>query len=246
MSAQKKFGTFSGVLTPSLLTILGVIMYMRLGTVVGYSSQIFEFILIIVFAHLISVTTGLSVSSISTDKKIVYIGRLAKSKNIELLIKAFSKLKTTNVNLIIAGPDFGMLKELNKITKEHGLVDRVHFTGWISEEEKIKLLSETTIFVHPSLEDVFLLSLLEAAAIGIPCVAFDVESNSTILEDNKTGIIVKDISSEGLSQKLDLLLNDNNLYDKISKNSKLILPKKFNWELTTKILENFYYDVVKS
>jgi amino acid transporter len=70
MSAQKKFGTFSGVLTPSLLTILGVIMYMRLGTVVGYSSQIFEFILIIVFAHLISVTTGLSVSSISTDKKI--------------------------------------------------------------------------------------------------------------------------------------------------------------------------------
>ena len=96
------------------------------------------------------------------------------------------------------------------------------------------------------MEDVFLLSLLEAAAIGIPCVAFDVESNSTILEDNKTGIIVKDISSEGLSQKLDLLLNDNNLYDKISKNSKLILPKKFNWELTTKILENFYYDVVKS
>ena len=182
----------------------------------------------------------------STDKKIVYIGRLAKSKNIELLIKAFSKLKTTNVNLIIAGPDFGMLKELNKITKEHGLVDRVHFTGWISEEEKIKLLSETTIFVHPSLEDVFLLSLLEAAAIGIPCVAFDVESNSTILEDNKTGIIVKDISSEGLSQKLDLLLNDNKLYDKISKNSRLILPKKFNWELTTKILENFYYDVVKS
>ena len=70
MSTQKKFGTFSGVLTPSLLTILGVIMYMRLGTVVGYSNQIFEFILIIVFAHLISVTTGLSVSSISTDKKI--------------------------------------------------------------------------------------------------------------------------------------------------------------------------------
>ena len=67
---QKKFGTFSGVLTPSLLTILGVIMYMRLGTVVGYSNQIFEFILIIVFAHLISITTGLSVSSISTDKKI--------------------------------------------------------------------------------------------------------------------------------------------------------------------------------
>ncbi len=70
MSAQKKFGTFSGVLTPSLLTILGVIMYMRLGSVVGYSSGIFQVVLIIIFSHLISVTTGLSVSSIATDKKI--------------------------------------------------------------------------------------------------------------------------------------------------------------------------------
>lgn len=70
MATQNKFGTFSGVLTPSLLTILGVIMYMRLGSVVGNSTGIFQVILIIVFAHLISITTGLSVSSISTDKKI--------------------------------------------------------------------------------------------------------------------------------------------------------------------------------
>jgi len=70
MASQKKFGTFSGVLTPSLLTILGVIMYMRLGSVVGNSSGILQFISIIFFAHLISITTGLSVSSIATDKKI--------------------------------------------------------------------------------------------------------------------------------------------------------------------------------
>ena len=69
-SQKKKFGTFSGVLTPSLLTILGVIMYMRLGSIVGNSSGIFQVILIILFAHLISITTGLSVSSIATDKKI--------------------------------------------------------------------------------------------------------------------------------------------------------------------------------
>ena len=70
MASKKKFGTFSGVLTPSLLTILGVIMYMRLGSVVGNSSSVLQFISIIFFAHLISITTGLSVSSIATDKKI--------------------------------------------------------------------------------------------------------------------------------------------------------------------------------
>ena len=181
----------------------------------------------------------------TSRRKIVYIGRLAKSKNVELLIEAFSKLKTPDIDLIIAGPDFGMLKQLKKITKDKGLQNRVFFMGWISEKEKMKLLSETTIFVHPSLEDVFLLSLLEAGGIGIPCIAFDVGSNAEILDDNKTGIIVKDISAQGLSEKLDLLLNDNKLYEEISSNSKLLLPKKFNWELTTKTLEEFYNYILK-
>jgi amino acid transporter len=69
MSAKKKFGTFAGVFTPSILTILGVIMYMRLGWVVGHAGLIGA-ILIILVAHIISVATGLSVSSVATDKKI--------------------------------------------------------------------------------------------------------------------------------------------------------------------------------
>lgn len=69
MSKGKKFGTFEGVFTPSILTILGVIMYMRLGWVVG-NAGLFGAIAIILFAHVIAITTGLSVSSIATDKKI--------------------------------------------------------------------------------------------------------------------------------------------------------------------------------
>jgi len=65
----KKFGSFSGVFTPSILTILGVIMYLRLGWVTGVAG-LAGVIAIIVLAHIISVTTGLSVSSIATDKKI--------------------------------------------------------------------------------------------------------------------------------------------------------------------------------
>ncbi|RLD28703.1 MAG: Na-K-Cl cotransporter [Bacteroidetes bacterium] len=69
MPVQKKFGTFAGVFTPSILTILGVILYMRLGWVVGNAGLIGS-ILIIVIAHVIAVTTGLSISSVATDKKI--------------------------------------------------------------------------------------------------------------------------------------------------------------------------------
>jgi len=69
MAIKKKFGAFAGVFTPSILTILGVIMYMRLGWVVGNAGLIGT-IIIILFAHVIAISTGLSVSSVATDKKI--------------------------------------------------------------------------------------------------------------------------------------------------------------------------------
>ncbi|MCD4793452.1 MAG: hypothetical protein K8R54_09480 [Bacteroidales bacterium] len=69
MAKAKKFGAFAGVFTPSVLTILGVIMYMRLGWVVGNAGLITALV-IIVISHVISLTTGLSISSVATDKKI--------------------------------------------------------------------------------------------------------------------------------------------------------------------------------
>ncbi len=66
---RKKYGAFGGVFTPSILTILGVIMYLRLGWVTGVAG-LWGVIAIIVLAHIISITTGLSISSIATDKKI--------------------------------------------------------------------------------------------------------------------------------------------------------------------------------
>ena len=69
MASKKKFGAFAGVFTPSILTILGVIMYMRMGWVVGNAGLIGT-ILIILIAHVIAVSTGLSVSSVATNKKI--------------------------------------------------------------------------------------------------------------------------------------------------------------------------------
>src|SRR3989304_9158174 len=64
-----KFGTFSGVFTPSILTILGVIMYLRLPWIVGQAGLLTSLAIINV-AHIISISTGLSVSSIATDKRV--------------------------------------------------------------------------------------------------------------------------------------------------------------------------------
>ena len=69
MAKAKKFGALSGVFTPSILTILGVIMYLRLPWIVGQAG-LWATVGIILVAHIISFTTALSVSSIATDKKV--------------------------------------------------------------------------------------------------------------------------------------------------------------------------------
>lgn len=64
----KRFGTFGGVFTPTLLTILGVIMYLRLGWVVGNAGLLGAFF-IILLANGITLATGLSLSSIATNTR---------------------------------------------------------------------------------------------------------------------------------------------------------------------------------
>ncbi|NIM97684.1 MAG: Na-K-Cl cotransporter [Proteobacteria bacterium] len=69
VTTVKKFGTFGGVFTPDVLTILGVIMYLRLGWVVG-NAGFLGALLIIILAKSVTICTGLSMSSITTNIKI--------------------------------------------------------------------------------------------------------------------------------------------------------------------------------
>ncbi len=66
---KNKFGTFAGVYTPSILTILGIIMFMNAGTVVGYAG-LFGGLAILVLCKAITTLTSLSISAISTNTKV--------------------------------------------------------------------------------------------------------------------------------------------------------------------------------
>ncbi|MEO1069298.1 MAG: Na-K-Cl cotransporter, partial [Cyanobacteria bacterium J06638_6] len=66
-SQSEGLGTFGGVFTPSILTILGVIMYLRFGWVVGHVG-LWQTLLIVTISTSITLLTGLSISAIATDQ----------------------------------------------------------------------------------------------------------------------------------------------------------------------------------
>ena len=179
-----------------------------------------------------------------TGKNITYIGRLTKTKNVELLVKAFAKLHNSDANLTIAGPDYGSLQMLKNLVQKFKIENRVIFTGWITEEEKIRLLSKTSIFVHPSLEDIFSLSLAETSASGVPVIAFNGTGTSEIIMDMVTGKIVKEKNLESLRDAMDYILNNPELINKFSENGRMLTSKKYNWPQTASDLQNLYSSLV--
>ncbi len=68
-NSTKRLGTFEGVFTPTILTILGVIMYLRLGWVVG-NAGFGGAVIIILLAKLVTISTGLSIASIATNTRV--------------------------------------------------------------------------------------------------------------------------------------------------------------------------------
>jgi len=178
----------------------------------------------------------------SKHPKVLFLGRLAGSKNIDLLVKAVFMCKRKDFELIIAGPDFGMLKTLQKLVSKFEMEDRVTFRGRVSESEKLQLLSEATIFVYPSLEDIFSLSLIEAVGVGLPSIAFGIEANPEIFENN-CGLIVKGYEDESLANSIDYLLNNEEERNQISKNAIISINQKYNWNNTVKTLEEYYLQV---
>ena len=181
----------------------------------------------------------------SKSLQILFLGRLTITKNIDLLVKAVSICKRKDFELIIAGPDFGMLEILKKLVIELGLENRVVFKGRVSESEKLQLLSEVTLFVHPSLEDIFSLSLLEAVGVGIPSIAFDIEANPEIFENN-CGLTVNKHNFESLANSIDYLLNNEDERNQISQNAIISIPEKYNWDNTVTTLEKYYLEVKKT
>ncbi|MDB5181567.1 MAG: hypothetical protein JWP13_330 [Candidatus Saccharibacteria bacterium] len=118
------------------------------------------------------------------NKIILYVGRLERRKGVEYLLHAYSQLVTrdSEVDLIIAGdgPDREKLEYLAADLE----LGNVTFTGYISEEEKLDLLSQADLFCAPALYgESFGIVLLEAMATGVVTVAGNNPGYASVLQD---------------------------------------------------------------
>jgi glycosyltransferase involved in cell wall biosynthesis len=105
---------------------------------------------------------------------VLFLSRVHVKKGLDLLIAAFAKAETCDAVLVIAGhDDRGYLATAKQMVADHGLEDRVVFTGLLKGEERLAALADAELFALPSYQENFGVAVVEALAAGVPVVISD-------------------------------------------------------------------------
>ncbi len=147
---------------------------------------------------------------------ISFVGRLISIKRVEDILTAVSLMNNRKVKLQIIG-DGPLMTSLVDQANGLGISDRVLFLGF--REDVIELLSRSSALVLPSITEGTPRTGMEAMAMGIPVVGSDIPGIRSIVHQEETGIIVPVRDPGAIANQLDRLLDDSDLYNKISRNA---------------------------
>jgi glycosyltransferase involved in cell wall biosynthesis len=140
---------------------------------------------------------------------LLFVGRMYWYKNIRLILEALALLHGQGFafDMVMVG-DGADLPDIRSLAAAKGLESRVHFTGKISDREKLRaLFTRAELFVFPSVYDNAPLVIREAAACRCPALVIRGSSSAEILEDGKTGFFAEE-SPEGVANIIADALND--------------------------------------
>lgn len=136
-----------------------------------------------------------------------YLGRLKRYKGVDLVIKAFSRVRDPNARLEIAGAG-DYRPALERLTQSLDLGSRVRFLGRVSEAEKVLLLRRAWALTLASPKEGWGITNLEAAACGTPVVASNSPGIRESVLDGRTGFLVPHADIDAMAVALERFARD--------------------------------------
>jgi len=183
---------------------------------------------------------------IKTEQKnnqFAYIGRLVFYKNIEVILHAWCIVtkKSPDAKLIIAG-DGPNKKPLQELVKKLDMTQNIIFMGYVTAEQKSKLLAESNALLFPSTMEGFGLVMLESFQQNRPVITSNIPPMSDIVEDNKTGFLINPNDEKKWAEKIISIIKDPEISNKMGREGNKVLKEKYNQELFYKNLLKMYYE----
>ena len=172
---------------------------------------------------------------LSNQLQLLFVGRIARVRRIELILKAVSQLRIP-FHLTIAGGEektssvtrAGYLGELKQLTKQLNLESKVSFVGKKTSLELKTIYQSADIFIYPSLYENFGQPLIEAAAHGLPLISTPVGVARDIIIEGETGYQVSG-KPEEIKDRIESL-KDINLRNEMGRRIQTEIKNKFHWD----------------
>ncbi len=175
--------------------------------------------------------------------RIGFVGRLVEWKHIEILIEAFSKLKDIeNITLHLYG-DGDKKNNLLQLVEILNLSDKVFFEGYTNNI--LDTIQSLDLLVLPSEKEPFGRVLVEAMQVGVPVIGSNSGGIPEIIENGENGLLFELNNINNLTEKMELILNNEELKNKFIKNGLQTVKKKFSIESYMKNLDNLYENIIK-
>jgi glycosyltransferase involved in cell wall biosynthesis len=174
------------------------------------------------------------------------VARLETRKGHKFLIDAFKNVvgeqKDDHVKLLIIG-EGNKRENLESYVEELNLEDKVIFTGYREDVEVLMALMD--IFVLTSLREGLPRVLVQAAAVGMPSVAFNVDGVPEIIEDNYNGFLVRVGDVEQLAKRIIQYIDHKELLVLHGKNGRELIKGKWSIEDMVEKIDKIYQDLVR-
>ncbi|MDZ8120194.1 glycosyltransferase [Pontiella agarivorans] len=150
--------------------------------------------------------------------KFIYAGRVSREKNIEVMLKAFTRLveSGSDADLIVVG-DGPQRDELQLKYNDPQIV----FTGYLYGDELAEVYASADLFVFPSLTDTFGNVVLEAHASGLPAIVSNEGGPQEIVESHNSGLVVNARTPDELFEAMKRVTGDYALYEQLKINAGL-------------------------
>lgn len=179
-----------------------------------------------------------------SDRMILFLGRLAPIKHLELLIESFAGLEGPDTHLLLVGPevDSGYASRLKALVRTLGIADRTHFYGTVHGQAKAELLMDVDVVVLSSYSESFGIAIAEAVVSGTPVVVTEECGIAPHIRD-RVGLVSKP-STEEFRAAMSRLLTDEALYLAFRRNCATV-GREFSWDQPLDMLDELYGQVLE-
>ncbi|PWR71769.1 glycosyltransferase [Methanospirillum stamsii] len=184
---------------------------------------------------------------INSDQKIIlYLGRIHKSKGIDVLINSYSKLldQTKYVKLIIVGPDDGYLTSIKELIEKLHIQDNVIITGPLYNEEKIEAFVDADVLVYPGILEIFGLVPFESIMCGTPVIVTDDCGCGELINEVRCGHLVNYGDTQILADTIRFSLNHETDCQNNVEIGKKFISTYLTWKKIGKNVESLYFNTI--